>query len=124
VSDVRHITEYRKHGFITAIDDLGAGYAGLGLLVEFQPDLIKIDIKVIRDIGTSRARQALVSGIVGIARALDITVLAERIETEDEFMVLKSAGVGLFQGYWFARPAFEKLPNVGFGYEVNVRLPA
>lgn len=71
VADTAHlqniITEYRKHGFTTAIDDFGAGHAGLGLLVDFQPDLLKIDMKLLRDVDTSPARQAVVDGIVGIA---------------------------------------------------------
>lgn len=116
VTDTTHlidiITEYRKHHFTTAIDDFGAGHAGLGLLVEFQPDLIKIDMKLIRGVDHSPARQAVVTGVVGIARDLDITVLAEGIETEAEFLFLEAAGVRLFQGYWFAKPAFEKLPHV------------
>lgn len=116
VSDTSHltniITEYRKHGFTTAIDDFGAGHAGLGLLVDFQPDLIKIDMKLIRGIDSSPARQAVVAGTVGIARELGITVLAEGIETEEEFLVLEDAGIRLFQGYWFAKPAFEELPQV------------
>ncbi|MHA7155125.1 EAL domain-containing protein [Arthrobacter sp. TMN-50] len=119
VADTGHltniITEYRKHGFTTAIDDFGAGHAGLGLLVDFQPDLIKIDMKLIRGIDTSPARQAVVTGIVGMARDLDITVLAEGIETEAEFLTLKAAGIGLFQGYWFAEPAFEGLPQLNPG---------
>ena len=119
IADTDHltniITEYRRHGFTTAIDDFGAGQAGLGLLVDFQPDLIKIDMKLVRGIDASPARQAVVSGIVGIAHALDITVLAEGIETEEEFLVLKEAGIRLFQGYWFAKPAFEELPPVRFG---------
>ncbi|WP_142132526.1 EAL domain-containing protein [Arthrobacter sp. SLBN-83] len=106
------ITEYRKHGFTTAIDDFGAGHAGLGLLVDFQPDLMKIDMKLIRGIDTSPARQAVVAGIGGIARELGIKVLAEGIETEEEFRVLKAAGIRLFQGYWFAKPEFEALPEI------------
>ena len=128
VSDPLHltriITEYRKHGFVTAIDDFGAGHAGLGLLVEFQPDLIKIDMKIVRGIDTSRARQAVVAGIVGIARTLDIAVLAEGIETEEEFLTLKAAGIRLFQGYWFARPAFEALPAIGSASMAALRLTA
>ena len=107
------ITEYRRHGFTTALDDFGAGYAGLGLLADFQPDLIKIDMRLIRGIDTSPARRAVVDGILTIATELDIAVLAEGIESEDEFVVLKEAGIRLFQGYWFARPAFEELPPVG-----------
>ena len=119
VADPAHltniITEYRKHGFTTALDDFGAGHAGLGLLSEFQPDLIKIDMKLIRGIDTSPARRAVVAGIVGIAKELGITLLAEGIETEAEFRVLEAAGIRLFQGYWFAKPAFEELPPVRAG---------
>lgn len=108
------ITEYRKQGFTTAIDDFGAGYAGLGLLVEFQPDLLKIDMKIIRGIDQNPAGQAVVGGILAIAEKLDITVLAEGVETEAEFSLLEAAGIRLFQGYWFAEPAFEALPPVRF----------
>ena len=116
VADPAHltniITEYRRHGFTTAVDDFGAGHAGLGLLAQFQPDLIKIDMLLIRGIDSSPARRAIVSGIVAIARELGITLLAEGIETEAEFRVLEAAGIRLFQGYWFAKPAFEALPPV------------
>lgn len=116
VTDPAHltniITEYRRHGFTTAIDDFGAGHAGLGLLVDFQPDLIKIDMKLVRGIDSSPVRQTIVAGVVGIAKNLGITVLAEGIETETEFFTLRTLGIGLFQGYWFAKPAFEELPGV------------
>ena len=116
VTDVAHlqniIREYRRQGFITAIDDFGAGFAGLGLLADFQPDLVKIDMKLVRGIDTSRARQTIIAGIVFIARELGITVLAEGVETDAEFLMLKAAGIKLFQGYWFAKPAFEALPPI------------
>jgi EAL domain-containing protein (putative c-di-GMP-specific phosphodiesterase class I) len=124
VSDTTHltniITEYRKHGFTTATDDFGAGHAGLGLLVDFQPDLIKIDMKLIRGIDTSPVRQAVLAGVVGIAKELGITVLAEGIETEAEFLVLKATGIRLFQGYWFAKPAFEELPQVHYVSDLDL----
>jgi EAL domain-containing protein (putative c-di-GMP-specific phosphodiesterase class I) len=116
VRDTTHlqsiIGEYRRQGFITAIDDFGAGHAGLGLLCEFQPDLIKVDMQLVRGIDTSRARQVIVAGIIHIARELEITVLAEGVESEAEFIMLKAAGIHLFQGYWFAKPVFEALPAV------------
>jgi EAL domain-containing protein (putative c-di-GMP-specific phosphodiesterase class I) len=119
VADTAHltniITEYRKHGFTTAIDDFGAGHAGLSLLVDFQPDLMKLDMKLVRGIDGSPARQAVVSGVLGIAGELGITVLAEGVETEAEYLFLKAAGIRLFQGYWFATPAFEDLPPVRLG---------
>lgn len=110
---VQKIVEaYRKFGFWTALDDFGAGYAGLGLLSRLQPDLIKIDMELLRDIHLSRAKQAIMAGIVGIARELDITVLGEGVENADELAVLRAAGISLFQGYHFAKPALMALPEV------------
>lgn len=108
----RIIEAYRKLGFWTALDDFGAGYAGLGLLSRLQPDLIKIDMELLRDIHKSRAKQVIVAGIVGMARALDITVLAEGVENAEELTVLRAAGISLFQGYHFAKPALMALPEV------------
>lgn len=108
----RIVETYSKLGFWTAIDDFGAGYAGLGLLARLQPDLIKIDMELLRDIHLSPAKQAIVAGIVGIARALDIHVLGEGVENEQELTVLRAAGISLFQGYHFARPALMALPDV------------
>lgn len=104
--------EYKKQGFRTAIDDFGAGYAGLNLLAEFQPDFIKLDMELTRNIDKDRVRQAIVSGILATCRALKLGVIAEGIETADEFLFLKANGVTLFQGYLFARPAFQALPVV------------
>lgn len=101
------IAEYKRMGFTTAIDDFGAGYAGLGLLARFQPDLIKIDMELLRGVDKSPARQAIVAGIVAMGRALDITVLAEGVETAAELATLRAAGIDLFQGYYFARPQLE-----------------
>ncbi len=112
---VRNIVEaYREFGFLTAFDDFGAGYAGLQLLCRLQPDLIKIDMELVRDIHLSRAKQAVVAGIVGTARALDIEVLGEGVEKEQELTILRATGISLFQGYYFAKPAFMALPAVPF----------
>ena len=110
----RIIAEYKRLGFVTAIDDFGAGHAGLNLLAGFQPDILKIDMDLIRGIGDSAARQAIVSGIMVIARALRITVIAEGIETQRELSTLREAGITLFQGFLFAKPAIERLPDVTF----------
>ena len=97
--------EYKRMGFRTAIDDFGAGYAGLNLLSEFQPDFIKVDMELIRDVDTSVPKQAIVHGIVSICAALNVRVLAEGIETIAERDFLISAGIDLMQGYLFCRPA-------------------
>lgn len=110
---VRGIVEhYRQRGFKTAIDDFGAGYAGLNLLAEIRTDLLKLDMALIRDIDRDRVRQAIVRGIVQVCDELATTVIAEGVETPAELDVLKSFGIELFQGYLFARPAFEALPTV------------
>ena len=122
--DVAHvrriIAEYRKQGFVTALDDFGAGHAGLNLLASFQPDYIKIDMDLIRGIATSRARQVIIAGLLTMARELDVAVIAEGIETEAELMALLAAGITLFQGYLFAKPAIASLPNVLFAEPDNL----
>lgn len=101
--------EYSRFGFSTAIDDFGAGYAGLNLLSEYQPDIIKIDMELIRDIDTLKAKQSIVRAIVGICVDLNIKVLAEGIETAAERDFLVATGIQLMQGYLFCRPAFQSI---------------
>lgn len=111
VQDRAHLVnifrEYHRFGFRTAIDDFGAGYAGLNLLSEYQPDIIKIDMDLVRGIDTSKPRQAIVNGIVAICAALNVRVLAEGIETRAERDFLRDAGINLMQGYLFCKPAFQ-----------------
>lgn len=104
--------EYRRFGFQTAIDDFGAGYAGLNLLSEFQPDIIKIDMDLVRNIDQSAPKRAIVAGIVSICASLGIRVLAEGIETPAERDCLRDAGISLMQGYLFSRPAFQSLGSI------------
>ena len=108
------MSEYKRQGFQTAIDDFGAGYSGLNLLAEFQPDVIKLDMDIIRDIHSHPVRQAIVRGIVGVANALSISIIAEGIESREELEFLRDLGIHLFQGYLFARPAFQRLPEVNW----------
>ena len=108
------IHEYQRQSFKTAIDDFGAGYSGLNLLAEFQPDIIKLDMALVRDIDTHPVRQAIVQGILGVCQALDIEVIAEGIESVGEMRYLQRSGVYLLQGYLFARPLFEALPEVAW----------
>ncbi|MGJ4729649.1 EAL domain-containing protein [Luteimonas sp. SDU101] len=116
VRDHAHLTrifrDYRNRGFLTAIDDFGAGYAGLGLLAEFQPDVLKLDMALLRGIATDPARQAIVGGVARIAADLGSTVIAEGVETADEYRMLRTLGVSLFQGYLFGRPQLETLAPV------------
>lgn len=114
IADARHIQNiiaaYHEMGFTTAIDDFGAGHAGLGLLVQFQTDLLKLDMDLIRGIDKSEPRRVVVSGVMSIAKALGISVIAEGIETSDEYTVLRDLGVRYMQGYFLAKPGFQMLP--------------
>jgi blue light- and temperature-responsive anti-repressor len=108
------IAAYREAGVRIALDDFGAGYAGLNLLADFQPDIVKIDMKLVRGVDRHGPRQAIVRAIVQVCGDLGIDVTAEGIETEDEYRWLRRAGISLFQGYLFAKPGFECLPAIEF----------
>ncbi len=101
------LSEYKRIGFKTAIDDFGAGFAGLNLLADFHPDIVKLDMALIRGIDHSRSRRAIVAGVISMCDELDIEVIAEGIETADEARCLSDLGIRLMQGYWFGRPRFE-----------------
>lgn len=112
--DAKHLAsifaEYRRRGLLTAIDDFGAGYAGLNMLAQFQPHVIKIDMELVRGVDQNPVRQAIVEGIALVCKRLEIEVVAEGIETAEESAFLMSLGIHYQQGYWFAKPGFETLP--------------
>ena len=106
------LREYKRCGLLTAIDDFGAGYAGLSLLADFQPDLIKIDMGLVRGVDSSTPRQAIVRGLMRVCDDLGVQVIAEGIETSGERDFLLDAGVRLMQGYFFCRPVFQGVGKV------------
>ncbi|MCD8514576.1 MAG: EAL domain-containing protein, partial [Burkholderiaceae bacterium] len=108
---LRIIKDYQQRGFLTAIDDFGAGYSGLNLLAQFQPHMVKLDMALTRDIDRDPVRRAIVAGVIGTCQALGCQVVAEGIETAGELGTLRDMGVQLFQGYLLARPALEALPE-------------
>ena len=114
--DVAHtsniIETYRRMGFTTALDDFGAGHAGLGLLARFTPDFIKLDRELVSGIDTSLPRRMIVESVLRLAQGLGIGIVAEGIETRGEFDTLRSLGVRYMQGYWLARPALGQLPPI------------
>ncbi len=98
------IARLRDLGFRIAVDDLGAGYAGLSTLAQLRPEVIKLDMSLTRDIDQEPTKQRLVSSLVPIAEHLGAQVVAEGVETSAERDVLIRAGCQLLQGYYFARP--------------------
>jgi EAL domain-containing protein (putative c-di-GMP-specific phosphodiesterase class I) len=111
IKDTKHllniVSEYKKMGFKTAIDDFGAGYAGLNLLAQFQPDIIKIDMELLRGVDQDKSRQIISKSIIDMCDQLGVTVLAEGIETKGERDFFAAHGVKLMQGYLFSKPAFK-----------------
>jgi len=106
--------EYERQGFTTAIDDFGSGYSGLNLLALFQPQVLKIDMALTRNLDQDPVKQAIVEGIILVARRLGIVVIAEGIETHEESAALLDLGVELMQGFLYARPQVGHLPTYSF----------
>ncbi|MFA6138261.1 MAG: EAL domain-containing protein [Sulfurimonas sp.] len=101
---VRVVKQLRKLGVLIAIDDFGSGYANYAHILEIKPDYIKIDGSLIKNVLTDRDSQILVKSIVDFARELNITTVAEYVENEEIFELLKEYGVNEFQGYYFGHP--------------------
>ncbi|WP_375262585.1 EAL domain-containing protein [Palleronia sp.] len=121
VRDTGHLVgiveSYRARGFMTAIDDFGAGYAGLGLLCDLHPDIVKIDMALVRGIAGDPRRRKIVGAIHDLCVDLGIAVMAEGIEEAADADALRELGIKLVQGFYFARPAYERLilsPEAGF----------
>ena len=102
----RIITTYKNLGFKTALDDFGAGYAGLSLLAQFQPDIIKIDMALVHGVDRNSPSQAIIKALINMSRDLGVSLLAEGVETREERDFLADAGIDLMQGNYFCRPAF------------------
>lgn len=108
------LSRYRSRGVNFAIDDFGAGYSGLNILADFQPDLIKLDMNLVRNIDRAGPRQAIARAVLQVCDDLGIQVIAEGVETVGEYHWLRRVGVRLFQGYLLGKPAFEALQSPSF----------
>lgn len=118
LSSVEHLASiikaYQGMGFSTAIDDFGAGFSRYNIMAVSPPDLLKLDMGLIRDIDREPNKQAVVNGIITMMLELGGRIVAEGVETLDEYRWLSGRGIRLFQGYLFARPEFETLPQPEF----------
>lgn len=115
---------YRALGFSVALDDFGAGYAGLNVLADLRPGILKLDMNLIRDIDSSPRRRAILRAMVPLARELGATLIAEGVETMGELAVMRDLGIDLAQGYLFARPIVGTRPTVLWPAAEVVELPA
>ena len=95
----------REAGFRIAIDDLGAGYASLSAIALVEPEVVKLDMSLVRDIHQTPTKQRLVRAMTSLSRELGALVVAEGVENDEERMCLVDLGCDLLQGYHFARPS-------------------
>jgi EAL domain-containing protein (putative c-di-GMP-specific phosphodiesterase class I) len=101
---IGRIARLRKLGFRVALDDLGAGYAGLGSFAQLEPDIVKFDMSLVRDVHLSHTKQRLIDSMTRLFVELGIGVIAEGVETVEERAALSEAGCDLLQGFLFAKP--------------------
>ncbi len=106
---------FRSRGFRLAIDDMGSAYAGLQSLAEIQPEFLKVDISLVRDIHAQPLKRELVATIQRFSESVGIKLIAEGIEKREELAALVDVGVTMGQGYLFARPA-SPLPQADLSF--------
>ena len=100
----RRVSQLRERGFRIAVDDLGAGYAGLSSFALLEPEIVKLDVSLLRDIDQSPVKQKLVASMTALCKDMGFLVVAEGIETPAERDCVVSLGCDLLQGFLFARP--------------------
>ncbi len=106
IPDVRaRVVALRELGFRVAVDDLGAGYAGLTSFVHLEPDFVKLDMSLVHDVDQSAVKRKLVASMTNLCKEMGLQVVAEGVETAAERDVLVDLGCDLLQGYRFARPS-------------------
>ncbi|MBU2871847.1 bifunctional diguanylate cyclase/phosphodiesterase [Colwellia sp. E2M01] len=106
------LTYYRKMGFKIAIDDLGTGHSGLMQWAELRPDIVKIDKYFIQDSHKNIVKRELLRTIFELGKATGVKIIAEGIETHEEFLLLEKLGMQFAQGFLLARPAAQPLRTV------------
>ena len=98
------VSRLRELGFRIAVDDLGAGYAGLSSFALLEPDIVKLDMTLIRDVDRHTVKQKLVASMTGVCKDMGLLTVAEGVETRAESDTLIHLGCDLLQGFFFARP--------------------
>jgi EAL domain-containing protein (putative c-di-GMP-specific phosphodiesterase class I) len=98
------VAALRERGFRVAVDDLGAGYAGLSSFAQLEPDIVKLDMTLVRDVHKAPVKRKLVASMTQVCKELGLSVVAEGIECAEERDVLVEVGCDLLQGYHFAKP--------------------
>ena len=101
---VDKVTEFREKGFVIEMDDFGAGYSSLNMLTSLPIDILKVDMKFVRGVSEDEKNIRMMELIMDIAGFLKVPVVAEGVEDEDQYHVLKKLGCDMIQGYYFSKP--------------------
>ncbi len=101
---IETVNHLRETGFRIEMDDFGSGYSSLNMLTTIPIDVLKMDMKFIRNMMKDRKSQKLVELVIDIARFLEVPVVAEGVETEEQLQLLQEMGCDIIQGYFFSKP--------------------
>ena len=109
---INRVKDLRDHGFFIEMDDFGSGYSSLNMISELPIDALKLDMMFIRTAFERQNDTRMISIVIDIADYLDVPVIAEGVETEEQYLTLKKLGCAIIQGYYFSKPVsadeFEK----------------
>ncbi len=101
---VDRVSQLREHGFFIEMDDFGSGYSSLNMISELPIDALKLDMKFIRNAFEKHKDTRMISIVIDIAEYLGVPVIAEGVETEEQYLALKKLGCNIIQGYYFSKP--------------------
>jgi EAL domain-containing protein (putative c-di-GMP-specific phosphodiesterase class I) len=106
------LAELRELGFKLAIDDIGAGYSGLTSFADLIPEVVKVDMSLVRDVHLSPVKQRTIRSLCALAHEVGSVVVGEGVETEPERDCLRELGCDLLQGFLLAQPSRDLPPLV------------
>ena len=105
VKDVQaRVAKLRHLGFRIALDDLGAGYAGLSSFAVLEPEIVKLDMSLVRNVHLSEIRARLIGSMTNLCKQMGMLVVAEGVEAHEERDSVRAIGCDLLQGYLYAKP--------------------
>ncbi len=113
IADTEHLlsimAEYRRQGFSVALDDFGIGFSSLSRLADLRPDVVKLDRALTSNCDRDTVRLAIARNLIALAKDIDVKLVFEGVERASEVDALRSCGARFMQGYYFAKPAFERI---------------
>lgn len=98
------LKQFQEYGFKVEMDDFGSGYSSLNVLKNIEMDVLKLDMGFLKEIENDKRAEQIVSSVVKMAKALNMKIISEGVETSEQSKILKKMGVDIFQGYLYSKP--------------------